>query len=278
MASPHAAGLAALVWGAAGTTTAAEVRQILQSTAIDIGNAGRDTFYGFGLIDAVAAVAAVNPGTPADPEVNVALTTDKSNYVQGTDTSVVLTAVVTDEDGAPITNIGVANFSTTLDGNPVSATFTQSPAASGVYIAGLSLSGMGVGAHNANVSVTDNGVSGQDGAPFTVSAASSNTVQVPSIVYSTYGGKGNNRHLLITVRVVDGNNVVVPNAAVGVSITRNGSGIGSSSGTTGANGQVTFEIKNHAAGCYRTTVTSVSAGTSTWNGVTPSNGSAGCGG
>ena len=278
MASPHAAGVAALVMGA-GATNAAQVRQILQDTAIDIGAAGRDTFYGFGLIDAAAAVAAVNPGPPPTPEVNVSLTTNKATYVQGTDNNAVLTAVVTDEEGDPISNIGTASFSTTLDGNAVSATFTETTAGSGVYTANLNLSGVGVGPHSATVTVTDSGITGQDTASFSVSAATSNTMQVPSITYSTYGGKGNTRHLLITVRVVDGNNAVVPNASVGVSISSNGSAIGTSSGVTGANGQVTFEIKNHtASSCYRTTVTSVSAGTRTWNGVTPANGSSGCGG
>jgi subtilisin len=277
MASPHVAGVAALLMGA-GATSASQIRQILHDTALDIGATGRDTFYGFGLVDAAAAVAAISPGPPPAPEVNVSLTTNKSNYVQGTDTSVVLTAIVTDEDGGPITNIGTASFATKLDGNAVAATFTETPAASGVYVASLSLSGMSVGPHSVNVSVTDAGITGQDTASFSVSAATSNSVQVQSIAYTTYGGKGNSRHLLITVRVVDGNNAVVPNAVVGVAITRDGTAIGTSTGTTGTNGQVTFEIKNHSASsCYRTTVTSVSAGTRTWNGVTPSNGSAGCG-
>ena len=278
MASPHAAGVAALVWGAAGTTTAAEVRQILRDTAIDIGATGRDTFYGFGLVDAVAAVEAVNPGPPPTPAVHVALTTNKSNYVQGTDTAAVLTAIVTDELGDPISNIGAGSFSTTLDGNVVAVTFTETSAGSGSYVGSLSLGGVGVGSHSVTVSATDAGITGQDNASFSVSAATSGTVQVASITYATYGGRQNNKHLLITVRVVDGNNAPVANAVVGVSITRNGAAIGSSTGTTGTNGEITFEIKNQSStSCYRTTVTSVSAGTRTWNGVTPGNGSAGCG-
>ena len=277
MASPHAAGVAALVWGA-GATTAAQVRQILRDTAIDIGSVGRDTFYGFGLVDAVAAVEAVNPGPPPTPAVHVALTTNKSNYVQGTDTAAVLTAIVTDELGDPISNIGAGSFSTTVDGNVVAVSFTETSAGSGTYVGNLNLSGVGVGSHSVTVSATDAGITGQDSASFSVSAATSSTVQVASITYSSYGGRQNNKHLLITVRVVDGNNAAVANAVVGVSITRNGAAIGSSTGTTGANGEITFEIKNQSpTSCYRTTVTSVSAGTRSWNGVTPPNGSAGCG-
>lgn len=278
MASPHAAGVAALVMGA-GVTSPSAVRQILRDTAIDLGVAGRDTFYGFGLVDAVAAVEAVTPAPPPTPAVHVALGTDKANYVQGTDAAAVLTAVVTDERGDPISNIGFANFTTTLDGGARAAQFVETATGTGIYTASLNLTGVGTGPHTAAVSVVDGGITGQDSASFTVSGAASNTVQVASIVYSTYGGRLNNRHLMITVRVIDGNNAAISGARVGVAISRNGSPIGSSSGTTGSNGEVTFEIKNHATtSCYRTTVTSVSAGTLQWDGMTPPNGSAGCGG
>ena len=51
MASPHVAGVAALVI-AAGVTDAAQVRQILTTTAEDLGDPGRDSSFGFGLVDA----------------------------------------------------------------------------------------------------------------------------------------------------------------------------------------------------------------------------------
>lgn len=55
MAAPHVAGLAALVMSS-GITDPGEVRSILESTANDLGPAGRDPKYGHGLIDAEAAV------------------------------------------------------------------------------------------------------------------------------------------------------------------------------------------------------------------------------
>ncbi|MDD5103244.1 MAG: S8 family serine peptidase [Candidatus Peribacteraceae bacterium] len=57
MASPHVAGIAALVRGVNPSLTADEARDVLFQTAYDLGSAGRDDSYGFGRVDAAAAVA-----------------------------------------------------------------------------------------------------------------------------------------------------------------------------------------------------------------------------
>ena len=54
MASPHVAGVAALILGDG--TPAASVRALLQTTADDLGGSGRDNLYGFGLVRADVAV------------------------------------------------------------------------------------------------------------------------------------------------------------------------------------------------------------------------------
>lgn len=59
-ASPYAAGVAALVLSQQPGLTAAEVEQILQDTAMDLGAAGYDTTYGYGLVNAEAALLAVS--------------------------------------------------------------------------------------------------------------------------------------------------------------------------------------------------------------------------
>lgn len=56
MATPHVAGVAALVWGQNPNWSNAQVREALQATALDLGNAGRDNAYGYGLVQAKAAV------------------------------------------------------------------------------------------------------------------------------------------------------------------------------------------------------------------------------
>ncbi|MCB0168547.1 MAG: peptidase S8 [Anaerolineae bacterium] len=56
MASPHVAGLAALIWSAEPSLTHDEVRQSIRDTADDLGNIGYDSYYGYGRINAWAAL------------------------------------------------------------------------------------------------------------------------------------------------------------------------------------------------------------------------------
>jgi subtilisin family serine protease len=68
MASPHVAGVAALVLSANPDLTSQQVREILASTAEDLGAAGRDNLYGWGLVRAYEAVAAaVGGGGGSEP-------------------------------------------------------------------------------------------------------------------------------------------------------------------------------------------------------------------
>ncbi|KZN33184.1 S8 family serine peptidase [Pseudoalteromonas luteoviolacea] len=55
MASPHVAGVAALVWSQHPSCSNVDIRNALNATAIDLGAAGRDDEYGFGLVQAKAA-------------------------------------------------------------------------------------------------------------------------------------------------------------------------------------------------------------------------------
>jgi subtilisin family serine protease len=68
MATPHVSAVAALVWGSKPTATNAQVRAALQQTAVDLGAAGRDNYYGYGLVQAKAAITALagsgGTGTP----------------------------------------------------------------------------------------------------------------------------------------------------------------------------------------------------------------------
>ena len=56
MAAPHVSGVAALVISAGVATTPDEVREVLQSTAEDKGSDGWDPQYGYGIVDAYAAL------------------------------------------------------------------------------------------------------------------------------------------------------------------------------------------------------------------------------
>lgn len=67
MATPHAAGAAALLLALDGGLSAQAVYDALTGTAIDLGNAGRDNTYGYGIIDVRAAADLVSGscGAPA---------------------------------------------------------------------------------------------------------------------------------------------------------------------------------------------------------------------
>lgn len=55
MATPHVAGVAGLIWGLQPTRTNVQVRQALIGSAKDLGTAGRDVNFGYGLVQAKAA-------------------------------------------------------------------------------------------------------------------------------------------------------------------------------------------------------------------------------
>ncbi len=55
MATPHVSAVAALVWSYYPTCTGTQIRNSLTRSALDLGPAGRDTKYGFGLVQAKAA-------------------------------------------------------------------------------------------------------------------------------------------------------------------------------------------------------------------------------
>jgi serine protease len=56
MASPHVAGIAALIWSNNTRWTNAQIREALESTARDLGPPGRDNSSGFGLVQGKAAL------------------------------------------------------------------------------------------------------------------------------------------------------------------------------------------------------------------------------
>ncbi|HDO19872.1 MAG TPA: peptidase S8, partial [Thermoplasmatales archaeon] len=64
MACPHVSGIAALLYSI-GITDPREIKERICDTAIDLGQEGKDAFYGYGLVNAYRAVEA--PFKPSDP-------------------------------------------------------------------------------------------------------------------------------------------------------------------------------------------------------------------
>jgi subtilisin len=272
MASPHVAGTAALVMSTVVADTNGngrindEVRQILISTAHDLGNPGRDTWYGYGLVDAAAAV---QPPAPPQPGVAVTVGTDKVSYTSGVDTAVRLTTTVKDENGAVVVGLSGAAFVTALDGvvRPVNFVETATP---GTYSGMMSLTGVAVGSHTVVATATDTrGLLGSGSASFNVTVA--NTVRVKAITYSTFGGFTGKAHLVISVAIVNGAGAPVSGATVSVMLTRNGGFYGATNGLSNSSGNAVFEARNAPSGCYQMVVFAVISGTKVWDGTTPPN-------
>jgi thermitase len=75
MACPHVAALASLIRSVHPNMKNTEVMQLIRKSATDLGTAGRDDLYGYGLINVNAALRQIQPKTP--------LMTDKNEGVGG---------------------------------------------------------------------------------------------------------------------------------------------------------------------------------------------------
>lgn len=106
MASPHVAGLAALLWAYHPGATAAQIAQIITSTAKDIYPWGRDANTGWGRIDAAAAfLASIAP--------QIALSAPQQTIRVQTE-AVRITARVTQGVGQPVPDGLTVTFSSTI--------------------------------------------------------------------------------------------------------------------------------------------------------------------
>jgi len=66
LAAPHVAGVVVLLLSVRPSLTPAQIEAALTQTATDLGQAGRDNVFGYGLVNAVAAVKQVQPLAEAD--------------------------------------------------------------------------------------------------------------------------------------------------------------------------------------------------------------------
>lgn len=66
MATPHVSAVAALIWSANPNWTNVQIRNALTGSALDLGTAGRDVYYGFGLVQAFDALVSLG-WTPPSP-------------------------------------------------------------------------------------------------------------------------------------------------------------------------------------------------------------------
>ena len=107
MATPHVTGTAAIILSEKPGATPDQVRSYLQSTARDLGDPGWDSSYGWGLLDAGAAVMMATGGTPPPPPPPPPTTGSITGVVKNNSTGVAI-------NGAKITaKVGSATYTTT---------------------------------------------------------------------------------------------------------------------------------------------------------------------
>jgi hypothetical protein len=246
MACPHVAGSAALVWAANPGWSNTQVRARLQETAEDLGASGRDTWYGFGLVDAEAAAIFIPDRTaPVVSEVSSEPSTYSAKITWTTDEkSDSLVKYGTEAGNLNFTVYDAAmvfSHSLVLEGLPAGTTY---------YYEVLS-------ADIANNSATDNN-NGTYYSFTTTAEAQANEMYVSNINMSIQKS-GVNTRALATVNIVD----VSGSPVEGVAVYGSWSGIvksGDSSGVTGSNGKVTFTsgwVKKVKQGTFTFTINNV---------------------
>ena len=154
MASPHVAGVAALVLAANPALTPDQVETTLTSTATDLGAAGRDDQFGHGLVNAFAAVTAAAGAGSTEPVLGLSTLALALN--PGLDTAVVqvsnvggdvldVTNVVamTESGGAWLTAQPVAGTSKTTNVTSIDVAVDRSGLADGVYAGSIAVQSSG---------------------------------------------------------------------------------------------------------------------------------------
>lgn len=166
--SPIAAGVAALVMAAQPGLSASQVESVLYKSAVDLGAGGRDIYFGYGRVDAAAAVGAATTTLAAD---TVAPTVGITSPAGGTSVS---GAVAIDASASD--NVGVVRVDLKVNGSTVASdttspyqfTWDSTKAANG----GVTLTAVAVDAAG----------NSQTSAPVTVTVANASTDVTPPTV------------------------------------------------------------------------------------------------
>jgi uncharacterized protein YbcV (DUF1398 family) len=120
MAAPHVSGAAALIWSAFPALSKVEIRDALDATALDLGDPGRDVYYGFGLVQAKDALDYLY-GIVIEDELSVSLMNGKKVFHAGDEVSIEVTV----EDGdSPLAGASVHSLITTANGNQIYSLLT----------------------------------------------------------------------------------------------------------------------------------------------------------
>jgi minor extracellular protease Epr len=263
MACPHVSGVAALVI-ASGLTNNVEVRNRMAQTAVDLGTAGRDIRYGYGLVDAEQAVLAAPP--PETHDVAITSINVPGSILVGTTVTIDVT----------VANKGTFTETTTVTVTDTSYSeligsqgVTLAAGASTVVTFTWDTTGKTLGSHVLEAAASV--VPGEENTADNIKTTTVNIYEqtpaedmwVQGISWSKKVA-GPNRFLYHTVTITS-NNGPVSGATVSSTLTLEGGSSYTFSGTTDSNGAVTFSLKGASLGTYTALVTSVTHSSYTYN-------------
>ena len=249
MASPHVAGVAALVKAADPTLTNAEIRSILETTAEDLGASGWDQYFGYGIVDAYAAVQEAQGGTTPDTDPPVI---SNVNAVDITHNSARITWT-TDEPSDSVVYYGTTTAYGNTQSSPTNVTSHS------INLTGLAPDTL----YHYKVSSTDPSDNTAESGDFTFT-----TDPQPTETYMYVFDISMQKFILwnflyraeATITIKDTNGAVVPNATV--YIQWSGKVSASQNGVTNSSGQVTFNSGwAWGNGTFTATVTNVTHAT-----------------
>jgi len=232
MATPHVSAVAALVWSYDTSLTNVEIRNALTATAQDLGVTGRDIYFGYGLVQAKAALEYLGyEGGGTTPPVNTAPTLtilspdNNSSFAEGE--TITFTANAVDaEDGS---------LSAAIDWKLNGITLYTG--------ASFDKADLPVGTHTFDVSVTDSGgLTATKQATVTVTQTGVEQTLVASMdtdkdVYV------DREKVNVTVTAKDQVGAPVASATVSVTLTSSNSTQVTYTGITGTTGEFTFSYR-----------------------------------
>lgn len=246
MATPHVSAVAALIWSVNPSWTNAEIRDALVQTATDLGPAGRDNAFGYGLVQAADALAFLGGGTVDNPPV---VTIDSPSNGSSHDSA---------------TSISFSGSSIDAEDGDISAGLVWTSSIDGQIGTGASFSAtLSDGTHTITATSTDSGSNeGSDSVSVTVGGGGGGDTLVVTVTTdkATYV---NNEVVYITTTVTDGTNPVA-GATVDIEIVSAGGTLLTGSSTTDANGilVMTYSVKagRDGRGTYSVTSTASMSG------------------
>ena len=244
MATPHVSGLAALAWSYDSSLTNLQLRENLRNTADDLGDPGKDPYFGYGRINAYRALNELGP--PDNPPI---------------------CSIVDPVDGQTISGVYRVKVSAT-DDKQVSMVELSIDSGSWIDITGdfdgtyyyydWDTTTVADGLHTLDARATDNASQTTYAPQVTVTVDNVPGRQMHVSDISMWYRKAGPWYWVYTkVPILDENGGAVPAATVYLDTTLPDGSVQSFVGTTGSDGTVTFKLKSRLTGTYTSAVTDV---------------------